>query len=316
MTETSNQFEQRNCPICKGAPESNAFISSSRKAEDLPFETLRLHWRGFFKEGVFFTYFRCSSCGILYCPTYFTPSQLQLLYSQMPDNTGGVPMDALEKTQRSYFKELKRFSPLTGSFLEVGPDIGLFTELCATSGKFDTFWLFEPNQSVHETLRKRVGTRTCHIKTEMFDYADIPDASVSAVAMIHLLDHVLNPEKTLISLRKKMRKDGVLAIVTHNEASLLASVTRKRWPPYCLQHPHLFNPQSMTALLKASGFKVLEIKRTVNFFPAGYLLKHGLWAAGLSKLSDRIPGFNGVLLPLKLGNMMTLATPAEEEPKK
>jgi len=66
----------------------------------------------------------------------------------------------------------------------------------------------------------------------------------------------------------------------------------------------------MQKLLDAAGFEVLERRKTVNFFGIGFLLKHLLWAFGIKAKS--IPSFGRLTLGLKLGNMLTIATPKAE----
>jgi len=120
------KFISRSCPVCGENPPSQTEISSEQKAESLDFDVLTQHWNGFFKEKIIFSYARCGNCGLLYCPTFFHADQLTQLYSQMPPNMVEVPQQALRDTQYGYFKFLKKCSPLTGGFIEIGPDIGLF----------------------------------------------------------------------------------------------------------------------------------------------------------------------------------------------
>jgi 2-polyprenyl-3-methyl-5-hydroxy-6-metoxy-1,4-benzoquinol methylase len=242
---------------------------------------------------------------MLYCTDFFTPAQLDVLYSQMPDNTAGLPLFALQKTQASYFQFFKRYSDLTGNFLEVGPDIGLFTECAVREGHYDKFWLFEPNMAVNPALKKILEGRSHEIHTAMFDFNLIPDRSLSTVIMLHVLDHILDPQSMLIELKRKLSPSATLLFVTHDEASLLAKILGRRWPPYCLQHPHLFSPRSITTLLQRAGYRVLKVEKSINYFPLMYLAKHLLWAVGMRKISlPMLPALTG---PLKLGNIITVA---------
>jgi hypothetical protein len=274
----------------------------------MSFEALRPCWNGFFKDKVFYSYHRCRACGILFCRDFFTPAQLDALYAQMPDNTAGVPLAAMRRTQAGYFRALRRHSDLTGEFLEVGPDIGLFTECAVREGRYGKFWLFEPNAAVKGTLERVVAGRPHVVHAGMFDFNRIPDGALSAAVMIHVLDHIVDPKPVLAALKKKLSPSAVLLFVTHDESSLLAKLTRARWPAYCLQHPHLFSPRSMTALLEAAGYKVLEIGKSANHFPVMYLAKHLLWAAGVKKFP--LPALPSLALPLKLGNILTVAAPS------
>lgn len=306
-----NIFLSRACPVCGGKAFTQDTIHSEVKADSLDFDALVPCWNGFFKDKVFFSYARCSGCALLYAPTFFNGSQLEQLYGQMPPNMAEVPLEALRRTQRGYFEALKNCSDLEGGFIEVGPDIGLFTENCVREGKYDEYWLFEPNRDVLPALSKIVEGRKFHIIHDMFGFSHVPDHAASAAVMIHVLDHLLDPVATLRALRQKLKPGARLLLVTHDESSLLRRIVGWRWPAFCLQHPQIYNPESMRVLLEAAGYEVLQRSKTVNFFQFSFLLKHLLWAFGIKVQS--VPSFGQLTLGLKLGNMLTIATPKKEE---
>lgn len=303
-------YLRRICPVCASKPPEQADIQSEVKAESLDFDALVPCWNGFFKDKVFFSYVRCGGCGLLYAPTFFNGPQLEQLYGQMAPNMAEVPLEALRRTQRGYFEALKSCSSLDGGFIEVGPDIGLFTENCVREGHYDEYWLFEPNRDVLPALSKIVEGKKYHVIHDMFGFSHVPDHAASAAVMIHVLDHLLDPVATLSELRQKLRPGARLLLVTHDESSLLRRLVGWRWPAFCLQHPQIYSPQSMRKLLEAAGFEVLERRKTVNFFDVGFLFKHLLWAFGIKAKS--VPSFGRLTLGLKLGNMLTIATPKAE----
>ncbi|MDQ2859252.1 MAG: class I SAM-dependent methyltransferase [Pseudomonadota bacterium] len=300
-------FLHRDCPLCGTAAPAVADVRTEPAAESMPYEALVPHWNGFFKERVFFSYGRCASCGLLFAPRFFDEGQLGDLYAQMAPNMGTVPLDALRRTQRGYFEVLKAHSSLEGGYIEVGPDIGLFTESCVREGRFDSYWLFEPNRDVAAALSEVVAGRDHRIVHDMLGFSQAPDRSVGAAILIHVLDHLLDPAGVLRELRAKLLPAATILIVTHNESSLLRRAFGRRWPAFCLQHPELYNPRSMRALLDSVGYEVIQIRRTVNHFPVQFLLKHLLWAVGLKV--DRTPAFGGLAIGLRLGNMITVARP-------
>ena len=263
---------------------------------------------GFFKEKTIFSYVRCGDCGLLYAPVFFSGDQLGSLYAQMPPNMDIVPMEALRKTQKGYFSHLEKWLPLKGDYIEIGPDIGLFTENCRTNSCFERYWLFEPNLDVLPQLKNLMEGIQSRIIHDLLNFSEVPDDSASVVVMIHVLDHLLDPESTLKELRAKMRKNSILLIVTHDEGSLLPKVVGKNWPAYCLQHPQIYNKKSIQKLLTKCGFKVLEQTKTVNHFPLSFLFKHLLWAFGIPV--KKVPSLGNAVIGLKLGNMMTIATPS------
>jgi hypothetical protein len=303
-------FLSRRCPICGNKPPQQAAIHSRLRAESLPFDALISHWNGFFKDKTFFSYARCEQCGLLYAPLFFNPTQLERLYAQMPPNMAEVPLEALRRTQQEYFNALGRHSALKGGYLEVGPDIGLFAENCVREGRFAEYWLFEPNQSVLAELARVMTGCNYHISHDMLGFSDVPDHSVAATVMIQVLDHLLDPVATLRQLREKLAPNSRLLLVTHDESSLLRRLFGSRWPAFCLQHPQIYSAKTMRTLLAAAGFDTLRQVKTRNYFTASFLLKHLSWALGVKIQS--VPDFGHVTLGLKLGNILTIATPEGE----
>ena len=297
------KYLKRNCPAC-GSNDRKSEIASDRKAENLSLDELRPFWSGLFKEKVFFTYDRCEDCGLLYAPTFFDEAQLTELYSAMAPNMDVVPTTAIEATQRGYFEEATKDLAVQGSYLEVGPDVGHIVRMAATHGGFDHFWLFEPNRAVHAELEAATGKFPRTILSEMTDLSAVPAESVSLAVMIHVLDHLLDPLSMLKQIREKLRPGGRIAIVTHNEHSILRTLMRVRFPPFCLQHPELYNPRSITRLLESAGYRAVEVSRSKNYFPVAFMLRQALYTAGLRVDASAFPN---KVLGLRLGNILTTA---------
>jgi len=300
---------KRKCPICKSG-DAKKEISLLKNAIDSSFADLKECWNGLFKEKIIFDYNRCLKCGVLYCPTFFNDKHLVDLYNQMPANMEEVPLSALIKTQGGYFTFLKKNSKLTGDFMEIGPDIGLFTDFAVKKGNYKKFWLFEPNISVKDTLQSVVSDKNFSIIHEMEDFSKVPDNSVDAIVIIHVMDHLLDPTSYLKSLKKKIKSDGSLLIVTHNEKSLLRYIFKEKWPAFCLQHPQLYNLETTSKLLDETGFECVKQGRTQNYFKISFLIKHVLWALGIK--INFVPDFFGITIGLKLGNIITIATPKKD----
>jgi len=299
-----SNFITRKCPAC-GASGGTAEAFSEKPAETLSLDDLRPYWRGLFQEKVFFTYDRCGACGLLYAPVFFDQAQLGELYSAMEPNMDAVPTDAIEATQRVYFEEATAGLTASGNFLEIGPDVGYIVGHAAKDERFEQFYLFEPNKAVHGELGVAANRRPFTISEDMDDLSAVPDGSVALALMVHVLDHLLDPKAMLEQIAKKLKPGGRVAIVTHNERSLLRSVMGKRWPPFCLQHPELYNPQSITKLLKSAGYKTVEVHGSKNYFPLSFMVRQAAYTAGIKV--ERVP-LPKTVLGLRLGNIMTIAS--------
>lgn len=299
------EYQKRTCPSCHDNTDHRLKINSHPRAESLSLDETIPYWSGFFKKKIFFSYHECKSCGLLFCPYFYNENHLQDLYRNMEDNTAGISQDILAKTQRSYFDVLAKHSSLHGNYLEFGPDIGLLTETCMEKGKFSAYWLFEPNKKIWPVLQKKTENHSCHLFEDLASLESIPDKSISTVVMVHVLDHLYNPADTLNQLKKKLAPEAKLMFVTHNEKSLLAKLTGKKWPPFCLQHPQLFNPVSIKIFLEKLGFDVISCQKTYNYFPLTWLLKHFFWLFGIRNI--KLPALKKMHVKLKLGNMITIA---------
>ncbi len=295
----------RACACCESV-KADPVVRSRPPAEEAPFPGIRDCWTGFFKEKLFFTYSRCRDCGLLYNQSYLSPEQTAELYGDMPENMSGVPAASLARTQRGYYDFFRRFSAPAGDYLEVGPDTGLFTQYVARESTFVTHHLFEPNRAAHADLTQRMGDRPHRVHQCFMDFDAVADGSVAAVTMIHVLDHLLEPLDTLRRLRRTLVPGGLVMVVVHDESSLLARLLGPRWPAFCLQHPQLYQPATIRALFEQAGFRVLATERTVNHFPAAYLVQHLAYALKLGRLPALLPAAWSV--PLKLGNFVTAAT--------
>ena len=254
---------------------------------------------------IFFTYLKCRECGAHYCPLYYSAEQLRHLYERQPENMADVPLGSRARTQAGYLEALRRHSRMAGGLLEIGADIGLFAQACADAGQFDRLWLAEPNRAVHAQLERRFAGRHATILGAMSPAAEVPPGAISTAVMIHVLDHLPDPGSVLRDVFRTLEPGGVLMIVTHDARSWLARLLGRRWPPFTLQHPQLFSPQAMRSLVTASGFEVLEITRTTNYFPAAFLLRAGLTVFGLP--AKGIPEQWGPDIAVKLGNICTVA---------
>ena len=303
----SKDYLHRLCPICQKNLPWGLEVCSEKRGEDMSYDELIPYWNGFFKEKIFFSYARCGGCQLLFAPIFYKPAQLEALYGQMPPNMDVVPMAALLNTQKGYFDVLKRFSTLENGYIEIGPDIGVFTVNCRQQGNFDAYWLCEPNRLVADALSKTVEGKPFTIIEDMFGFDAIPDQSASVAVMIQVLDHLLDPVATLAELKNKLLPNAKVLLVTHNEQSLLRKIVNWRWPAFCLQHPQIYSPKSIANLLNQAGYEVNIIEKTKNYFEFGFLLKHLLWAFGFKVKS--LPKFLNFTIGLKLGNMITIATP-------
>ena len=306
---TLKKYSKRSCPSCHMDDKIvNSKISSPYPSELLSFRVNKETWTGLFykKTKSFFSYYKCSNCKTIYAPEHYTKQQLNNLYKKIALNMDQVPSKLLKKTQYGYFQLLQKWSDLKGDYLEVGPDIGMFTQYCAQKGSFNYYWLFEPNSLVKSKLSKALGNRNHRIYPTFDKINKIDNNSLSTVILIHVLDHLLEPQKILKQLRKKMIPGARVLIVTHDESSILRKIFGWRWLGFCQQHPQLFNFKTTNSILNRSGFKVLEQRKSKNYYECSFLLNNLLWVVGFK--TYKLPKWLNISVGLNFGNIITIAS--------
>ena len=191
MTNLNQVWEKRFCPKCGsgsvGAPE----ICSKNRAEKLSLGEVREYFIGIRKEQVFFSYYRCLNCALLYCPFYLNETQLDALYADMPDNLLGAEKSTAARTQKGYFDWFKRFVNKVDTYLELGPDLGLISKEIINHYKQSKSELVEPNVAMHVLLRELSSSGT---KVGVFRNLDeCTTTKIDLTIGIHVFDHLLNP---------------------------------------------------------------------------------------------------------------------------
>lgn len=294
----------RTCPACgESAPTGQSEVRARVSPGTLSLDEFALAWASSSRNDCFFDYCRCGTCGLLYNAEYAVPTVVDSSYSYMDDNTAGVPRELLRATQRRYLEALEGLGPLEGTYLEVGPDVGLATQLAVEKGSLTKVVLVEPNRACHAELKRVTATTNSMIVTSVSDLDDSVQAD--RLVLIHVLDHLTHPREVLASLRQRMAMDGLILVVVHDESSLLRRILGRRWPPFRLQHPQLFSRKTLPALLESCGFTMHSLRTTTNTLSLRHLVRSGLSTLGVEpRWIDRLPHYG---VTVRLGNILAVA---------
>ncbi len=294
----------RRCPNCESSfiPDSPV-AKSTRPAESMSFAEVKANFVGLRGDQIFFSYFRCKGCNLLYAPKYFSENQLAELYQEMPDNLMGEDKATVSKTQSGYVKWLSKKVSSIENYLEIGPDIGLVAEKVQKRFKVQGSVMIEPNKSVHNDLKENLSNS----RVEVYEYISELKSSdkFDLMAGIHVYDHLLDPVKDLLEMRSHATDQANLLIVVHDEKSLLRKAMKSKWPPFCLQHPQLYNPSTLREILRKAGWELEHLSKSTNWWHLDHFAEMGSGVIGLpTKWSKILPS---VELPTRLGNIIALA---------
>jgi hypothetical protein len=222
----------------------------------------------------------------------------------MPDNTMGEDKRTASKTQSRYARKIVKVSNNVNSFLEIGPDIGLVAKEVVTRANVKNVYMVEPNAAVHQELSQNLtNSKNQEICT---DIEKLTESKFDLVVGIHVLDHLLQPKVDLAAISRYSGDQQTSAFVVHNEKSLLRRVIAEKWPPFCLQHPQLYNRKTLRRMLETSDFKDFKITRTINYYHLNNLSSMLLRIYGLPQWLNKVVPH--IEIPCFLGNIMVTAS--------
>lgn len=294
----------RRCPICESNSVVNTPVAkSARPAESMTFAEVKANFVGLRSDQIFFSYFRCKECDLLYAPKYFSETQLAELYQEMPDNLMGEDKATVSKTQSGYVKWLSKKVSQIDNYLEIGPDIGLVAGEVQKKFKVQSSVMIEPNKSVHNDLKENLSNS----RVEVYEYINELKSGdkFDLIAGIHVYDHLLDPVKDLNEIKSHASDYANLLIVVHDEKSLLRKAMKSTWPPFCLQHPQLYNPSTLREILRKAGWELEYLSKSTNWWHLDHFAEMGSGVIGLPTKWSRI--LPSVEIPTRLGNMIALA---------
>ena len=180
---------------------------------------------------------------------------------------------ASEKQFRNIF--LKRvnlilsYHPRGGTCLEIGCSTGVMldilkeapTSLKLRGAQWET-WGVEPSGSANTARLK--GHK---IINAIFEKAKLPENYFDLAVMNHTLEHMDDPGSVLKRVKTLLKEEGIVFVDVPNFGSLSSKILGKKWS-YLLpeEHKHQFTKESLTKLLKDSGFRVIHWESRSGIF--------------------------------------------------
>lgn len=294
-------FIERDCPLCGADPSRSTLeVKAATPAEEQSENSLTEYFMGFRAGQCFFSYHRCADCGLLWCPVYLSDDFLSTLYSNMPPNLAVSGERDSHRTQMGYARIIEARQSGNLKIMEIGSDIGLVMRSLMDKTSVARIIAVEPNLSVHSLLMKNTNHQAeIHTRIDQVPLG----SDINLVVAVHVLDHLLSPSKTLAKITESVRVDQEIELfsVVHDEKSFLRLLLKRRWAPFCLQHPQLFNARTLGELYRRQGFDNLAWGKTTNWLALSQIISLGNQIGILpSFLTHLVPKMS---VPLKLGNI-------------
>ena len=143
-----------------------------------------------------------------------------------------------------------------GRLLEIGPGGGEFMTIASNFG-LDTFGV-EHSPVAKKRLNEDLGLSVECGLFEDFNF----EAEFDVIVNMHVIEHVIDPVLHLKTVKRALKKNGILFLGTPNLDSWSRVIAGRKWQGYTPAHQHLFKIDSMKKLFTHDwniiNFKTIE----------------------------------------------------------
>ena len=216
---------------------------------------------------------RCPQCGTAVtagAPPAFADAHEAGAYASGAPRGAALAAPVLRRFDRRRLALLARAGAVPpGPLLDVGAGRGRFVATARAAG-----W---DARGIEPSARAAAA----HVERVALEDAEVAGASLGAVTLWHVLEHLDDPVGALARVRTWLRPGGVLVAGVPNLASLQARLGGPRWFHLDLpRHRTHFTATGITTLVERSGFDVVHVEHL--------LLEHnpyGLWQSLLNRVT-------------------------------
>jgi 2-polyprenyl-3-methyl-5-hydroxy-6-metoxy-1,4-benzoquinol methylase len=203
--------------------------------------------------------------------------------------------------------QLEKLLPEKGRLLEIGCAMGtLLNEIRKLGWKVTGV---EPEKRTCEIARNRYEL---DVISSTFQEAEIEECSFDVVLLLHVIEHLPDPETGLSQVARLIRPGGLLVLETPRYDTLSFKLLKGRERSVIAGHYHYFTRATIRMLVRKSGFEVVRLDsvgRTLTLdrlcFYAAKFLDSGVATRMLIRFSDGLH-LNKVRVYINLHDMMRL----------
>lgn len=207
------------------------------------------------------TLYKCDECKVIFVERAlepFDPKKLYENYYYYRNELGGRFGPFVEFVIRGFrfFRAFKIFTiaPRSKRILDIGSGRGFMLYYLKKYYGYKRTVGTQISSNAYEFSKNRLG-----LEIYDKDLLDLPfeKNSFDIITMLHVLEHLTDPQAYLERVRWLLNDGGKLVIEVPNFSSWSSRLTGRYWLGLDLNyHLYFFTPESLTALLKKHNFKV------------------------------------------------------------
>lgn len=171
---------------------------------------------------------------------------------------------------KEYFEEMSSYKR-TGKVLDIGCGIGSFIHAAERRG-WDAYGV-DIGPSISIAKKHNLKVYEGRLQDVWF-----PENYFDVLTMFDVIEHIYNLDDLFISIKEKLRRNGLLVIKTPNFNSISSKLLGRNWSAVQpLDHVTLFSKKTLRSYLGKRGFSTIESRTIdinifglVNFFIKSY----------------------------------------------
>ena len=209
---------------------------------------------------------KCRTCGLVRSDPVLETEVLNRLYEASTFDYG-EELDSLRTTYGAALGRLESLGIRSG-LCDIGCGNGFVLEVALQRGWSDVHGV-EP--SADAVARAAPPVRE-HIIQDVMRTGLFEEASLDAITLFQVLDHIPEPLALLEECHRVLRPGGAILAFNHDVAAWSAKLLGARSPIVDVEHTYLYSPETMRTLFAKAGFEVLEVGPVRNTYSLAYLL--------------------------------------------
>jgi len=251
------------------------------------------------------TIVQCRQCGLVYANPRLNQHDVLDTYQAVEDPLYLEEREGRVLTFEHHLAPLERIAGPPGGrpLLDVGCHVGVFVEIAARHGW--EAWGVEPSRWAVE----RAQERGLHVVQGTLGTEDLPEAYFDVVTMWDVIEHLLDPHRTLERVHRLLKPGGLVVVHTIDIGSPFARLMGSRWPWLMEMHVYYFSRRTLRAMLEQCGFRVLSDRPQGRYLRLGYLTNRiSVLAPLVGRPAEWLVtklGLRGLAAPVNLGDLFT-----------
>jgi len=306
MEIKNNLFESVKCNLCGADDYDIIFKSKHGKVSE---QELVEKFRSSGDETLIDQVVKCNKCGFVYINPRIKSELVVKGYTGGSDENFVSQARGREMTFAKCLDSVEKYKK-KGRILDIGTAGGSFLKVAKGCG-WDAHGI-EPNKWLGEWGKKQYGV---DIKQGTIHDHKFPDNYFDVITLWDVLEHVPDPKKELLEVRRILKDDGFIFVNYPDIGSWIAKLMGRRWVFWLSIHLFYFTPRTMKMMLKKTGFRFIKKKPHIQRLALGYLVfrtkAYSRLAYNVGKLFVRVFHAQKWLIPYWLGQTLVVARKAK-----